>query len=77
MLRAGLSKWREAFLQIILVATQGGASGTFDGFRDDSDRGHKDRRESLLDESERGVSNDNTEDGLGEKSSEGGPWWET
>ena len=41
MLRAVLSKWQETALWMFPDATQAGTSCTFDGFRDDGDRGEK------------------------------------
>ena len=70
MLRAVLSKWREAVLWMFQDATQAGTSCTFECFRDDGDRGESWFR---LVESE-GDGNGGG-DWLAEETGDGGAWW--
>ena len=64
-----LSKWREAALWMFPDATQAGTRCTFDGFRDDGDRGESWFR--LVESDDDG--NDGG-DWLGEGTGDGGAW---
>ena len=70
MLPAVLFKWRETAFSMFPDATQAGTSCTFDGFRDDGDRGEKWFR--LIDSKGNGSDGG---DWLGEETSDGVAWW--